>query len=55
MEIENGDYLSIIKTAYNRESPKNTMCVGINWKYELDDLLEIAEVKLESLFFLYIF
>ncbi|KAI8883044.1 hypothetical protein K501DRAFT_219991 [Backusella circina FSU 941] len=43
LEISDGDYLSILKTAYDRECPKNTMCVGINWKYELDDLLEIAE------------
>lgn len=42
-EIENGGYLDIIKRVDDRERPKYTMCVGINWNYEQRDILEIAE------------
>ncbi|KAG1207403.1 hypothetical protein G6F68_007571 [Rhizopus microsporus] len=41
--IENGDYLDIIKTIDTRERPRQTLCIGVNWNYELEDILEIAE------------
>lgn len=49
--IENGDYLDIIKTVDARERPRQTLCIGVNWNYELEDILEIAEVS-EANFYL---
>ncbi|KAK4511600.1 uncharacterized protein ATC70_012816 [Mucor velutinosus] len=42
-EIEKGAYIEIIKQVDERERPRNTACIGINWKYEPQDILEIAE------------
>ncbi|KAF1799975.1 VRR-NUC domain-containing protein [Mucor lusitanicus] len=42
-EIEDGAYVEIIKQVDKRERPRNTACIGINWKYEPQDILEIAE------------
>ncbi|CAO3697136.1 unnamed protein product [Rhizopus stolonifer] len=42
-EIETGNYLDIIKSVDERERPNQTICIGINWNYELQDILEIAE------------
>ncbi|KAG0769936.1 hypothetical protein G6F16_002647 [Rhizopus arrhizus] len=42
-EIENGNYLEMIRSVDEREREKQTMCTGINWNYELQDILEIAE------------
>ncbi|KAI8643784.1 VRR-NUC domain-containing protein [Parasitella parasitica] len=42
-DIENGQHLSIIKQVDDRERPRNTTCIGINWSYEHQDLMEIAE------------
>lgn len=42
-EIENGEYLEIIKRVDDRERSRNTMCIGINWNYELQDIMEISE------------
>ncbi|RCH85821.1 hypothetical protein CU098_000182, partial [Rhizopus stolonifer] len=38
-----GKHIEIITQVDNRERPRRTMCVGINWNYELQDILEIAE------------
>lgn len=42
-EIEDGKHLEIIETVDQRERPRKTMCMGINWKYEYQDIIEIAE------------
>ncbi|KAI9487205.1 MAG: hypothetical protein EXX96DRAFT_605196 [Benjaminiella poitrasii] len=42
-EIEEGNHLTIITEVDNRERPRHTMCVGINWNYEFQDIIEIAE------------
>ncbi|KAL7334981.1 hypothetical protein PS15p_200529 [Mucor circinelloides] len=42
-EIGNGEHLEIIKQVDERERPRNTACIGINWKYEPQDIFEIAE------------
>lgn len=36
----------MIRSVDEREREKQTMCTGINWNYELQDILEIAEVEL---------
>ncbi|ORY06734.1 hypothetical protein K493DRAFT_295873 [Basidiobolus meristosporus CBS 931.73] len=38
-----GDYLHLIREVDEKERPRKTQCVGINWGYEIQDLLEIAE------------
>lgn len=43
-EIGNGNHLKIITEIDEKERPKNTVCIGINWNYEFQDILEIAEV-----------
>jgi hypothetical protein len=47
-EIGNGNHLKIITEVDKRERPKKTMCIGINWNYEFQDIVEIAEVKIIS-------
>ncbi|CEP13314.1 hypothetical protein [Parasitella parasitica] len=42
-EIESGQYLNIIKQVDDRERPKNTTSIGINWNYEQQSIMEIAE------------
>lgn len=42
-EIGRGQFKEIIKEVDDRERPKRTVSVGINWKYEQQDILEIAE------------
>ncbi|KAI7901977.1 VRR-NUC domain-containing protein [Cokeromyces recurvatus] len=42
-EIEDGDYLRIITEVDKRERLKHTVCIGINWNYEFQDIIEIAE------------
>lgn len=43
-EIGDGRYVDIIKEVYERESSRQTMCAGVHWDYELEDLLQVAEV-----------
>lgn len=46
-EIEEGKGISIMSTVDDRERPKGTFCVGVNWeKYSKKDLCEIAKVSL---------
>lgn len=42
-EIESGKHLEIIETVDKRERPRQTVCMGINWNYEFEDIIEIAE------------
>ncbi|KAF4634880.1 hypothetical protein G7Y89_g3224 [Cudoniella acicularis] len=42
VEIANGDAAKIIRVADEREREKRTCIVGLNWDFELDDLLEIV-------------
>lgn len=49
-QIANGEAANLIQQVYNRESDKKTCIVGINWGFELHDLLEIVSCfKGESL------
>jgi Fanconi-associated nuclease 1 len=49
--IGNGKAGEYIKATYEREKEKSTWCVGLNWTYSLEDLVEVAEVDiLTSLF-----
>ena len=41
--ISKGDYKKIILEADERERPRRTFGVGVNWNYEQQDILEIAE------------
>lgn len=42
VEIENGRAAEIIKAVHARESEKRTCIIGLNWDFELGDLLEIV-------------
>ena len=42
VEIANGSAADIIQTLDNREREKRTCTIGLNWDFELDDLLEIV-------------
>ncbi len=42
VEIANGSAADIIRTVNEREREKRTCIVGLNWDFELDDLLEIV-------------
>ncbi|KAI8996762.1 VRR-NUC domain-containing protein [Pilobolus umbonatus] len=42
-EIEKGKYLQLIQSVYEREYERRTMAAGINWDYDLQDIMEIAE------------
>ncbi|KAF2118337.1 hypothetical protein BDV96DRAFT_684983 [Lophiotrema nucula] len=41
-EISNGDAPRIIKSVYDQHHERRTCVVGLDWSFELDDLLEIA-------------
>jgi Fanconi-associated nuclease 1 len=43
VEIENGRAADIIKAVHTREAEKRTCIIGLNWDFELDDLLEIVD------------
>jgi fanconi-associated nuclease 1 len=45
-ELENGLGHDILKRTYERERKRETWCVGLNWTYTLQDLLEIIKVAL---------
>ncbi|DAA79662.1 TPA_exp: Uncharacterized protein A8136_0435 [Trichophyton benhamiae CBS 112371] len=42
-EISNGEAQRLIKEVYTREASKQTCAIGIDWSFELNDLLEIAQ------------
>ncbi|KAI0851510.1 VRR-NUC domain-containing protein [Daldinia vernicosa] len=42
VEIANGDAVKLIKEVDRRERDNRTCVVGLNWDYELEDLLELA-------------
>ncbi|KAH7364599.1 VRR-NUC domain-containing protein [Rhexocercosporidium sp. MPI-PUGE-AT-0058] len=42
VEIENGSAADIIRAVDAREREKRTCAIGLNWDFELDDLLEIV-------------
>jgi fanconi-associated nuclease 1 len=45
VELENGRGPEILKRMHGREKPRETWCIGLNWSYALEDLLEILEVQ----------
>ncbi|KAI9248277.1 hypothetical protein BDA99DRAFT_232285 [Phascolomyces articulosus] len=42
-EIEQGKFLELITQVDERERPRQTVCVGINWEYAIEELLQLAE------------
>jgi Fanconi-associated nuclease 1 len=44
-ELENGLAPTILLSTHSREHSRETWCVGLNWSYALDDLLEIVQVS----------
>ncbi|KAK9462522.1 VRR-NUC domain-containing protein [Lipomyces oligophaga] len=42
-EIQNGKAAVIIQNVYDREAEKQTMCVGLDWRFELSEILAVAE------------
>jgi hypothetical protein len=54
VDIANGEAERIICEVHNRESPKQTCVVGIDWSFGLDDLVEIVQCfRGESLAIIY--
>jgi Fanconi-associated nuclease 1 len=43
VEIANGNAANIIRSVDEREREKKTCVIGLNWDFELDDLLEIVD------------
>lgn len=43
MEIANGDAARLLREVYDREKEKQTCIVGVDWSFEIDDLLEIVD------------
>ena len=43
VEIANGDASRLLQEVYDREHEKQTCVVGIDWSYDVDDLLEIVK------------
>ncbi len=43
VEIANGDAARLLREVYEREHEKQTCIVGINWDFDVDDLLEIVD------------
>ncbi|EEP77022.1 conserved hypothetical protein [Uncinocarpus reesii 1704] len=41
-QISNGEAESILRRVYERESERQTCAIGIDWSFELDDLVEIV-------------
>jgi len=44
VELANGHGPQILKRIHEREKPLETWCVGLNWNYAVEDLLEIVQV-----------
>ncbi|TLD24559.1 hypothetical protein E2P81_ATG11895 [Venturia nashicola] len=42
-DIANGDATLLIKQVYDAHHEKQTCVIGLDWSYDIDDLLEIAE------------
>ncbi|KAK9464646.1 hypothetical protein V1512DRAFT_281435 [Lipomyces arxii] len=42
-EIENGAALNLVQSVYDRESARETQCVGLDWSFPLQDVLEAVE------------
>ncbi|QDS67880.1 hypothetical protein FKW77_008026 [Venturia effusa] len=42
-DIANGDATMLIKQVYDAHHEKQTCVIGLDWSYDIDDLLEIAE------------
>lgn len=42
-EISNGDAASIIQRVYNEHHERRTCVVGLDWTFDIDDLVEIAD------------
>ena len=43
-EISNGSAMDLIKNIWEEHHERNTCIIGLDWSFELDDLLEIAEL-----------
>ena len=44
-EIEQGTFLELITRVDERERLRETVCIGVNWKYTTEELLQLAEVN----------
>ncbi|TQV99781.1 fanconi-associated nuclease 1 [Cordyceps javanica] len=42
VEIENGGAEDLVRTVWEREHERRTAVVGLNWDYEIDDLVELV-------------
>lgn len=42
VQIANGDAATLLQEVYDREHEKQTCVVGLNWAFEIEDLLEIV-------------
>lgn len=48
-EIGQGKFLDLMKAVDARERPRQTLCAGVNWAYEIEDLLQVAEVMAKKI------
>ena len=48
-ELENGNGPEILRRTHEREKVRETWCVGLNWSYAVEDLLEIVEVNVPNI------
>ena len=44
-EIEQGKFLELITGVDERERLRETVCIGVNWKYTTEELSQLAEVN----------
>lgn len=42
-QISNGEAERLVREVYERESPKQTCAIGIDWSFELEDIFEIVQ------------
>ena len=43
MQIANGEAETLIREVHERESERQTCAIGIDWSFELEDLVEIVQ------------
>lgn len=45
LALENGDARHLLEQVLNRERSHRTSCIGVDWDFEPDDLVDIVEVR----------
>ena len=53
--LERGEARDLLAKILNRERPHRTSCIGVDWDFQSDDLLEIVDVRASPHHHLHIF